>query len=270
MGREIKRVKLDFNWQLGKVWGGYVNPFLSQSVNCPACGGSGQSPDAAAIRDEWYRWPSLEGEWSCNNLDQEDVDALLAKDRLWDFTRVPVNDEQRKLVADRVASGKHNSWLPFDNGRKPTAAEVNEWSKRGMGHDSINCWIVVEAKCKRLGLPLTCSRCGGESTLWPSPEIKAQYEGWKPTEPPRGRGYQLWETVSEGSPISPVFKQPEDLAQWLVESPDYKWRKNDAGTTYKQWLAFIRGPGWAPSAMSVGGKFMTGVQAVVGKEGVDA
>ena len=34
------------------------------------------------------------------------------------------------------------------------------------------------------------------------------------TEPPKGNGYQLWETVSEGSPSSPVFKTAEELAKW--------------------------------------------------------
>lgn len=33
-------------------------------------------------------------------------------------------------------------------------------------------------------------------------------------EPPKGEGYQLWETTSEGSPISPVFASAEELAAW--------------------------------------------------------
>lgn len=33
-------------------------------------------------------------------------------------------------------------------------------------------------------------------------------------DPPKGVGYQLWETTSEGSPISPVFKTIEELAKY--------------------------------------------------------
>jgi hypothetical protein len=33
-------------------------------------------------------------------------------------------------------------------------------------------------------------------------------------EVPKGDGYQLWETVSEGSPQSPVFKTAEELAAY--------------------------------------------------------
>lgn len=33
-------------------------------------------------------------------------------------------------------------------------------------------------------------------------------------EPPVGEGYQLWDTTSEGSPISPVFKTMDELCEW--------------------------------------------------------
>ena len=62
--------------------------------------------------------------------------------------------------------------------------------------------------------------------------------------PPKGNGYQLWETTSEGSPMSPVFSSPEELAVWL----EYN-KISSFGTmtrSYDQWLDFIKGPGWAP------------------------
>ena len=37
-----------------------------------------------------------------------------------------------------------------------------------------------------------------------------------PVPPPEGPGWQVWETVSEGSPISPVFATREDLIDWIV------------------------------------------------------
>ena len=64
-------------------------------------------------------------------------------------------------------------------------------------------------------------------------------------EPPTGDGYQLWETVSEGSPVSPVFVTPEHLAQWLTEPGNDTSITQD--TNYEQWLKFIKGDGWAPS-----------------------
>ena len=40
-------------------------------------------------------------------------------------------------------------------------------------------------------------------------------KGWQPQEPPVGPGYQLWETTSEGSPMSPVFATLAELAAWF-------------------------------------------------------
>ncbi len=130
-----------------------------------------------------------------------------------------------------------------------------------MGHDAINCWVVIGAECERLGCPSKCEHCDGHGYTWPSDEARKLNDDWKCTEPPLGDGYQLWETVSEGSPISPVFDTPEALATWLTTSPDYKWKRNDAGTTWFQWVNFIKGSGWAPSGVMKDGAYVTGVQA---------
>ena len=84
-----------------------------------------------------------------------------------------------------------------------------------MGHDAINQWIVGGAECKRLGINPECQHCKGEGTIWDSPEDEQAAEDWKRSEPPGGDGYQIWETVSEGSPISPVFATPEELARHM-------------------------------------------------------
>jgi len=54
----------------------------------------------------------------------------------------------------------------------------------------------------------------------PDVECKDCATGWKPTEPPAGPGWQLWETVTEGSPITPVFATQEGLVQHLVDHGD--------------------------------------------------
>ncbi len=295
MGREIKRVPMGFDWPVGTIWGGYKNPFYTQSIKCPQCDGSGSSPESKRLSDMWYGnapfkpedrgskplqpndpavWQFAErnvtnspefygvgtqaiqreaerlcGLWNrawSHHLNADDVKALVDGNRLGDFTRT-------------WTQGK--GWQDKKPKYIPTPQEVNEWSLRGFGHDSCNQWICVKAECKRLGYETTCKRCNGEGTLWPSEKIKRQCDRWKLTEPPSGDGWQLWETVSEGSPISPVFVTPELLARWLVESPDYSWRSNDEGTTYEQWLAFIH-KGWALSLVSDGKTVMTGVQAI--------
>lgn len=228
MGRQLKRVPMDFDWEIGKIWSGFINPH--ERHECRHCEGMGWSKDYNLLKDEWYGWhnenykpnPFREGfrynasAWN-NNLTQEDVDALIEADRLWDFTRVPVNEEQKAVVEKKMAEGG-NSWLPYDNGYRPTAEEVNEWNLKGMGHDSLNCSIVIKARLKREGKSHLCPHCEGEGENWQHPKAKELYESWEDYEPPIGEGYQLWENTSEGSPSSPVFETLDELCDWCADN----------------------------------------------------
>lgn len=293
MGRELKRVPLDFDWTLTKIWEGYINP-LYTAVKCPTCDGDGYSPEARHLKDLWYgyvpfdptstgsapftaddnsivfawskrqceRSPDFYGthyaairsnakrlcrlwnnQWS-HHLDKEDIAALLASGRLMDLTHTWTPEE---------------GWKPKFPPYVPSPREVNEWSIQGMGHGSINSGTCIRAKCERLGVPCYCAACEGEGEIWPSPEAKAAYEAWEKIEPPSGNGYQIWETVSEGSPISPVFSTPEDLARHMAST---RWGADD-GTPYETWLAFISGPGWAPSMIGGPSGLVNGVRGVV-------
>lgn len=67
----------------------------------------------------------------------------------------------------------------------------------------------------------------------------------------------MYEDTSEGTPISPAFATPEELAEWLANN-----RASACGymtATYEQWLGTIKA-GWAPSlAGFVGGTLQSGV-----------
>jgi len=104
----------------------------------------------------------------------------------------------------------------------------------------------------------SCSHCKGTGEVWATPEDKEAYDSWKQYEPPAGEGYQIWETVSEGSPISPVFANPEDLAKYMATT---RWGA-DEGSSAETWLKFIMGPGWAPSMISQGGVMYSGPEIV--------
>jgi len=235
MGRKLKRVSLSFKWPLNQVWVGYINPY--KSVQCKICEGSGLSPEMKELHDSWYTHLRTDGKegWG-HHLDEQDVAALLKASRLWDFTRIPINDEQRELVKKRVASGKHNSWLPFDNGVIPTPEQVNEWSRKGIGHDGLNHWVCVKARAKRLGIKQNCPYCKGKGHFWFSKEIEKKAERFKGRNPPKGRGYQLWETTSEGSPISPVFKTMDELCGWAADNASTFGRYK---TTKEEWRKML-------------------------------
>lgn len=69
----------------------------------------------------------------------------------------------------------------------------------------------------------------------------------------------MYETTSEGTPISPSFATPEELARWLADSGASAF--GSSGATYEQWLSAAR-RGWSPSAVMEGGRMMSGVEAL--------
>jgi hypothetical protein len=123
----------------------------------------------------------------------------------------------------------------------PTAEEVNREQHEhrfGFGHDAINRGILIEARCKRNGIVVECPACGGSGDL-PNPdeEERARAAAWEEREPPAGPGWQLWETTSEGSPISPVCASAEDLARWCAANAFIFASER---LTYEEWLAMFR------------------------------
>jgi len=49
---------------------------------------------------------------------------------------------------------------------------------------------------------------------WPMKKVWDGYLQKRKKEPPKGKGFQLWENVTEGSPVSPVFKTLDELCVW--------------------------------------------------------
>jgi hypothetical protein len=85
----------------------------------------------------------------------------------------------------------------------------------------------------------------------PEPEDNGYYHPDWPEGTPMG--YCFYETVGEGTPLSPVFATTDDLAQWLVEHE---------GMSPEGAARFV-GIGWAPSGIAFPtAGFMTGMQAV--------
>ena len=101
-----------------------------------------------------------------------------------------------------------------------------------------------------------CMICEGEAHAYVTIEV------------PSGSAYQLWETTSEGSPTSPAFEDPKELARWLTDNNASTF--GYMTTTYEKWLAFIMGPGWAMSAVSVGGAMKSGADFVTEKDSTES
>jgi hypothetical protein len=242
MGREIKRVALDFDWPINVTWKGFVNPYSSQT--CSACDGSGHNPETKQISDDWYDFAGTGRKW-CYNITQHEVDALIERGRLYDFTH-------------QWTPGK--GWQKIEPPPVVTADMVNQWSRHGLGHDSINHWVCVEARAKRLGVYGECPACNGEGQIWFNEHIKELCENWYDNEryePPAGEGWQVWETVSEGSPVTPVLPTKEALIEYLVQNGDaWDQKRGDGGWERENAKRFVNAS-YAPSLVVVDGKIRT-------------
>lgn len=101
-------------------------------------------------------------------------------------------------------------------------------------------------------------------------ELEMSYEEWTGEKPiidyymPEWKEselthIQMYEDTSEGTPISPVFDNAEDLARWLADNNASSFGSSTA--TYEQWLSTIN-RGWAPSMIMDNNGLRSGVEVL--------
>lgn len=71
--------------------------------------------------------------------------------------------------------------------------------------------------CEKEKVPLECAHCKGEGSFITKAN-QHLVEQWTRIEPPKGEGYQMWQSVSDG-PISPVFQSARELARYCAQNP---------------------------------------------------
>ena len=86
-------------------------------------------------------------------------------------------------------------------------------------------------------------------------------ENYMPDWPAEERThFMMYEDTSEGTPISPAFATPEELARWLADTGASSFGSMTA--SYEAWLRIAKG-GWAPIAIIMeGGVMRSGVEAL--------
>lgn len=105
--------------------------------------------------------------------------------------------------------------------------------------------------------------------LWkPRPTDVASYADWSGERPdpkdytpafPESTAthFMMYEDTSEGTPISPAFATPEELARWLSDNNASAFAGETA--SYEAWLATIK-RGFAHSATLTDGRLVSGVE----------
>ncbi len=106
-----------------------------------------------------------------------------------------------------------------------------------------------------------CATCEGEHSVQPIVEPPTLSHDHVFTYGEEEYGWQMWQTVSEGGPISIVCDSPEELAHWLEDNNASSFGYDTS--TYEQWLKMIKGPGWSISGVYTPEKgIQSGVNAI--------
>jgi hypothetical protein len=134
-------------------------------------------------------------------------------------------------------------------------------------------WIAGWEAWERGERPDYCSEESRGLPYWEyeggPPDPKYYRPEWKPEEM---TWFQVYETVSEGSPVTPPFATQQELVDYLVEHGDFwdqKRRKEGESSMrctpwpHKEAEAFVLGAGYAPSMVVMDGKVMSGTEALV-------
>lgn len=296
MGREIKRVPVGFNWPIDQVWQGFLRPDELDEIPCPACK-NGYSDHAQNLHSLWYGYiPFHPASTGCTPLRADSPavrafaernverspeyygrgEAVIVREaqRLADLWNGSMSHHITQADADALAAAgrlrdlthrwvEGTGWQEFDPPVVPTAAQVNEWSLSGFGHDAINASVVLRARCERDGFPTECDRCQGHGSTEAYEGQRAAAEAWEPTEPPTGDGWQLWSTTTEGHPMSPVFAVGDELARWIAAHP-----VGFAGSriSLEAAMSWVHGPGWSPSMIGGPNGLQDGITAMAGEQ----
>lgn len=216
MGREIRRVPLDFDHPLRERWPGFI------------CNEGGPCPETSKT---CFNGQTAAGAWLdaiCRFLETAARESLVPDERRQAYAAEPMQRIYPHPYLKEFPQAPH---FLAGNGRwnttrhlVPLTQELGEFlialsGDKTLGHTlgSGGSWSIQKALMKKAKAPKdwgACPVCGGEGD---DPAKRAAAAAWKRTPPPAGDGWQLWETVTEGSPISPVFKTAVGLERWLVE-----------------------------------------------------
>jgi hypothetical protein len=155
------------------------------------------------------------------------------------------------------------NWIENDPPVRPTVEELQLSMLSSFSNTRIE-YHLINGICEREGVRYLCDICEGAIEIWPSQADRKLHDEWERPKPPSGTGYQLWSTVTDGTPNSPVFETPEELADFLVGPDSPERRGINSDLSRGEWLTFIIGEMQSVGSASTSASgFVGGVKAAI-------
>jgi hypothetical protein len=262
-------VALDFNWPLNKVWKGFINPHYKE---CPESNKTcfGGSTAAGAWLSSISRFLALLGEQAIENKPGH-AEACAKRGCIYphpylaEFPQAPTTSVPSAVIQaafdkfpDDFRSRVHHTQthaptrlvVPDAGVEKLIRGLAKYDGPVGIFAHDMN-YDLYKRLAKMSGMPKgwdSCPVCKGKNI---DPASNTAYEAWEEEPPPEGPGYQLWETVSEGSPVSPVFPTKEAFIGHLTRVMGHS---REAAENFCD-------DGSAPSMVMAGGKLYEGIDS---------
>ena len=254
MGRELRRVPLDFDWPLNEPWKGFINPHYKPCPEDQKTCFNGQTAGAAWL-ETFCRMFCVVADDILNGDASKARGGNVPHPYMVEMPTAPHYETPRykKEEFDKLESrARMNAYYRYMESIPPSERVIRpsqdflqlmegltgEKPETGFLAGYFNkSYLLYFRLIKEAGLDRdtwgVCPVCKGERL---DPAVKAVYDAWKDYDPPEGPGWQLWETVSEGSPISAVYPTREKFIEYLIgEGYSKKAAENFSES------------GWAPS-----------------------
>lgn len=251
MSREIKRVPLTFDWPIDKTWEGYESPTSLEGERCEPCNASGQTHFGWWLQNFSYVMGMLADDVHHQEQGKPMHPWLIEFPRHHGHFEYPVKGDPQSGYGTFVIDRPGPDAVEFFTRLIATEADKDSYAGKEPHY------AVVRKLLEITGMDVTCPDCNGRGSTEKYPGQRAEAEAWEASEPPEGDGWQLWQTVSDGAPMSPVFATADELAGWMSDPA----RGSDwvPAATAAQFIA----AGWAPSGIFTPGTgVVTGVEYV--------
>ena len=162
------------------------------SQKCPECDGDGLSAQARPISESFY-------EHGC-------AGAGLPRSAAW----------HNKITEDELDALKSKHRIPNSVSLDAVNEDNSTFGLGPCNHDAINRWILIDARCKRLGIPKLCPECGGDGFIYTAPTAHVSLTLWI-IHPRKGASRGVEVGHIERSELPQVFAYLKEAAQRNAE-----------------------------------------------------